>query len=125
MKPITTITSVVRNACIRAALFASAAFAWAPAWAQSVNRTDLTNDPTGGKKLENIMSNVDRDVGMFTTVILGVVALVGVFIFVFSLLKLRSANPQDSKGMSIAGLFIGPVMLGIVGIMWAIRNGLL
>ncbi|MCL2875782.1 MAG: hypothetical protein FWF12_05735 [Betaproteobacteria bacterium] len=119
------INNVLFRTCTRIALLASAAFATPLAWAQSLNRTDLTQDPTGGKKLSDIMSNVDQSIGMGTTMFLGIVALVGVIIFVVSLVKLRSTNPQDSKGMAITGLIIGPIMFGIVGIMWAIRNGLL
>ena len=125
MKPITTTAgNAFRNACCRIALLGSAALASLPAWAQ-LTGTPLTQDQSGGKKLTDVLTNVDQGVGQGTTVVLSIIALVGVFVFVSSLLKLRSSNPQDSKGMAIGGLFIGSLMFGVPSIMWAIRNGFL
>jgi lysylphosphatidylglycerol synthetase-like protein (DUF2156 family) len=105
-------------------LLALAAFALAtPAFA--LNKVDLTQDLSGGKKFSDVASNLDDAAQIGASLIISVVAVVGYVVVALSLYSLWRASKEDREHKPLAaiiGLFIGGAMAAVGTIMWIMRN---
>jgi len=99
----------------------------APAFA--LNKTDLTQDQSGGKKLQDVLANADDAAQTTATFVIGLVAIGGYVVVALSLYGLYKASKDDRGNekplASIIGLFIGGAMAGVGTIMWIMRGTLL
>ncbi|ARR15297.1 MULTISPECIES: hypothetical protein [Xanthomonas] len=125
MKALSLISSTHQKAAVRLhmAMMAVAAFLAAPA-AFAIDRTDLTQDTSGGKNLENIAENVDKASQTGATLFINLVTIGGFVVVAICLYTLwKSSKDEREKPMSaIVGLFIGGAMAGVGSIMWIMRN---
>lgn len=125
MKALSLISSTYQKAAVRLnmAMIAVAAFLAAPP-AFGINRTDLTQDTSGGKTLENVAENVDNASQTGATLFINLVTMCGFVVVAICLYTLWKASKDErEKPMSsIVGLFIGGAMAAVGSIMWIMRN---
>ena len=92
--------------------------------AHAINKTDLTNDMSGGKTFEDMAGNIDNAAQTGATLIITLVAIGGFVVVAISLYTLwRASKDERERPLSaIVGLFIGGAMAGVGTIMWMVRN---
>lgn len=92
--------------------------------AHAINKTDLTQDTSGGKKFDDIAANIDGAAQTGATLILQLTALFGFVVVAISLYTLWKASKDErEKPLSaFVGLFIGGAMAGVPAIMWMMKN---
>jgi hypothetical protein len=125
MKLLTSINNAMQAAWYRAGLyFATLVGMLMAAPAQAINKTDLTQDTSGGKKFSDVAGNLDNATQEGATLLLSVVAVGGFVVVAISLYTLWKASKDErEKPMSaIVGLFIGGAMAGVSSIMWIMKN---
>lgn len=96
--------------------------------AHAIQRTDLTQDTSGGRTLTNVAENTDNLVGVFITLALSLFGLVGVIVFGLSLLSLHRASKEDGRERptgAVVGLFIGGALIGLAVLIFIVRNSII
>lgn len=92
--------------------------------AHAINKTDLTQDISGGKKFDDIAGNIDGAAQTGASLLIQLVAIGGFVVVAISLYTLWKASKDErEKPLSaVVGLFIGGAMAGVGTIMWMMRN---
>jgi len=92
--------------------------------AHALNRTDLTQDTSGGKKFDDIAANIDNASQTGASLIIQLVSVGGFVVVAISLYTLWKASKDErEKPMSaVVGLFIGGAMAAVGSIMWIMKN---
>lgn len=92
--------------------------------AHALNKTDLTQDVSGGKKFEDIATNIDDAAQVGASLLIQLVSIGGFVVVAISLYTLyKSSKDEREKPLSaIVGLFIGGAMAAVGTIMWMMRN---
>lgn len=92
--------------------------------AHAISKTDLTQDMSGGKKFDDIASNIDDAAQTGASLMIQLVALGGFVVVAISLYTLWKASKDEREKplAAIVGLFIGGAMAGVGTIMWMMRN---
>lgn len=118
----TRFTSLYQRTMVRLLTLFAALMAAPQAFA--LNRVDLTQDTSGGKKFEDIANNIDQAGQAGAGMVIGLVALGGYVVVALSLWQLRKASQDEREkpGAAILGLFIGGAMAGVGTIMWMMKN---
>lgn len=124
MKVVQSVKKAAKAAWFKAysALVAISAFMAAPAHA--INKTDLTQDTSGGKKFADVASNIDDAAQTGASLFIQLVSIGGFVVVAISLYTLWKASKDErEKPMSaIVGLFIGGAMAAVGTIMWIMKN---
>lgn len=89
-----------------------------------VNQVDLTKDSSNGKKVGDIMNNVNTASQQGASLLIQLCALGGFVVVALSLYQLwRASKDEREKPLSaVVGLFIGGAMAGVGTIMWIMKN---
>ena len=122
MQLIKTIKEAAQSTAIKAALLISSLTSAGAAMA--ITKTDLTTDSSGGKKFQDIATNIDDAAQTGAGLIIQLVAIGGFVVVAISLYTLWKASKDErEKPMSaIVGLFIGGAMAGVGTIMWMMKT---
>ncbi|CND60620.1 hypothetical protein ACQIBV_003758 [Yersinia enterocolitica] len=93
----------------------------------AIDKTDLTQDMSGGKDIGQVFTNMDNIGKQFVTLLLGLCVIVGACLVGISLTTLyKAAKDEREKPMSaIVGLIVGGLFTAIPVILWISSNSLL
>lgn len=124
MKLITTLVNAAKSAWYKTAIVLSMLgfFITHPAYA--LNKTDLTQDKSGGKKFQDVAANLDDAAQTGASLFIQIVSIGGFVVVAISLYTLWKASKDErEKPMSaIVGLFIGGAMAAVGTIMWIMKT---
>lgn len=127
MKALNTLKSAYHTLMARITMLAIAATAFllgAPA-ARAIDRTDLTNDTSGGQTASDVLTNLDNTAQEGATFIISLVSIGGFVVVAISLYTLWKASKEDREAKpvgALVGLVIGGLMAGVGTVMWIMRN---
>lgn len=125
MSPLASLKNAAQSAWYKAGAVATlATCTLLPGVAQALNKTDLTQDTSNGKKIADVATNVDDAAQVIATLVIQLVSLGGFVVVAISLYTLwRASKDEREKPMSaVVGLFIGGAMAAVGTIMWIMRN---
>jgi hypothetical protein len=95
----------------------------------ALEKTDLTQDTSGGKNVSNVFENVDSSQQEFTTVFIGLLALTGLILFgrgLYSLYKnTKDERNNESAFGPIMAIIVGGALTGASVLVWMVRNQLI
>lgn len=115
--------TALNNTALKLNFALASMFISASASAQ-VNQIDLTKDTSNGKKIGDVMNNVNVASQQGASLLIQLCALAGFVVVAISLYTLWKASKDErEKPMSaVVGLFIGGAMAGVGSIMWIMKN---
>lgn len=110
-------TAMKINAALASMIISSSASA-------QMNQVDLTKDTSNGKKIGDVMNNVNVASQQGASLLIQLCALGGFVVVAISLYTLWKASKDErEKPLSaVVGLFIGGAMAGVGSIMWIMKN---
>lgn len=122
MNALKTLKAAYASAKVRATTAMITALAAPSAFA--ITKTDLTQDTSGGKTADDVMTNVDNTAQGGATLLISLVSIGGFVVVAISLYTLYKASKDErEKPLSaIVGLFIGGLMAAVGTVMWIMRN---
>jgi len=125
MKSLNFLKSVYSNFMFRLTTFIVAGLASSAALA--IDKTDLTVDKSGGKKFDDIATNIDNTVQTGASLLIQIVSVGGFVVVALSLFQIYKASKDErEKPMSaVVGLFVGGLMAAVGSVMWIMKNTLL
>lgn len=125
MKAIKVLKSTYNNIMFRLTTFMMV-FTAAPA-AFAIDKTDLTQDKSGGKKFSDIAANIDDTAQTGASLLIQLVSIGGFVVVALSLFQIYKASKDErEKPMSaIVGLFVGGLMAAVGTVMWIMKNTLI
>lgn len=93
--------------------------------ANAIDKTDLTQDTSGGKSLSDAFSNIETTTQEGSTLAIAIAAFVGLVMGITSVVVLYKASKDDSRERpagAVFGLIAGGLMFSIAIIMWYVSN---
>lgn len=124
MKLVHSLKNGVQNAWLKAGMMASVPLMLIANPAYALNKTDLTQDTSGGKKLQDVAANVDDAAQTGASLFIQIVSILGFVVVALSLWQLYKASKEDRESPmpAIVGLFIGGAMAAVGTIMWIMKS---
>lgn len=92
--------------------------------ASALERTDLTQDTSGGANFDSVATNLDGAAQTGASLLISFVTLGGFVVVGLSLYTLWKASKDEREKPlpAIVGLFIGGAMAAVGSIMWIMKN---
>ncbi|EKN4699727.1 hypothetical protein JE939_002899 [Yersinia ruckeri] len=93
----------------------------------AIDKTDLTQDMSGGKDIGQVFTNMDNIGKQFVTLLLGLCVVAGACLVAISLASLYKASKEEREKptSAIVGLIIGGLLTAVPVILWISSNSLL
>lgn len=93
--------------------------------AYALDETDLTQDLSGGKDLQDVGNNANKFLSWGTTLFFAGCTVVGIVIVAGSLLKMKKASEEGSRESAagpIIGFIIGGILTAVGPVAWMVRS---